>query len=448
VRKRLLALIVAAIFLFAGAAVASALDVERTVTPQGLVVLHVERHNLPMVVFTLLVNAGSAREPADLAGLANLTASLLDEGTKRRTSMQISDEISYIGAQLAVSAGEDYATLSLGLLKKDLEKGLDVYSDILLNPSFPPEEISRVKDLVKGSLREREERPGFLARRAFIKKVFGDHPYSRIPRGTPETVDAIKREDIVRFFQEYYVPGNSILAVVGDISSEELRGLIERHFGAWTGREAPPLEAAPPAETGAEVLKIDRDLAQANIMLGQLGVSREDPDFYSLQVMNYILGGGGFSSRLMDSIRQAKGLAYDVHSSLFAGKLAGSFRVVLQTKNATANEAIEEVIRQINLMRQEKVTPEELEGAKAYLVGSFPRRLDTMDKIANFLVQVEYYGLGQNYIEEYPRLIESVTADDVLRVAREHLHPERLVIVVVADQEEAQVRDAYPADAR
>jgi zinc protease len=164
--------------------------------------------------------------------------------------------------------------------------------------------------------------------------------------------------------------------------------------------------------------------------------------------MNYILGGGGFSSRLMDSIRQEKGLAYDVHSSLFAGKLAGSFRVVLQTKNATANEAIEEVIRQINLMRQEKVTPEELEGAKAYLVGSFPRRLDTMDKIANFLVQVEYYGLGQNYIEEYPRLIESVTADDVLRVAREHLHPERLVIVVVADQEEAQVRDAYPADAR
>ncbi|MGD2079843.1 MAG: pitrilysin family protein [Nitrospirota bacterium] len=447
-RIKLLALAAVALSLFFAAEAASALEVERTVTSEGLVVLHVERDNLPVVVFTLLVDAGSSREPSELAGLASLTASLLDEGTARRTSMQISEEVSYIGARLGVSAGRDFSTLTLKVLRKDLEKGLDVYSDILLNPSFPPEEIARVKDLVKGSLREMEERPSFLARRAFMGKVFGDHPYGRIPKGTPETVDAIEREDIVRFHEKYYAPGNSILAVVGDISSEELQALLEKHLGAWTGREAPPLEAASPAEAGGEVVRIDRDLTQANILLGHLGVSRGDPDFYPLRVMNYILGGGGFSSRLMESIRQQMGLAYDVHSFFPAGRLAGTFRAVVQTKNSTANEAIGEIIRQMRLMRQEKVTPEELEGAKAFLVGSFPRKLETMDKIANFLVRVEYHGLGPNYMEEYPRLIESVTADDVLRAAREHLRPESLVIVVVADQEEAQVGDAHPAGPR
>jgi zinc protease len=447
-RTKFVALIAVALSLFAGAEAVSALDVERTVTSEVLVVLHVERDNLPMVVFTLLVDAGSSREPSELAGLANLTASLLDEGTERRTSMQISEEVSYIGARLGAWAGRDFSTLTLQVLKKDLEKGLDVYADVLLNPSFPPEEISRVKDLVKGSLREREERPAFLAKRAFLGRVYGDHPYGRFPMGSPETVDAIEREDIVSFHEKHYVPGNSILAVVGDISSEELQALLDKHLGEWKGREAPPLEVAPPVETGGEVVRIDRDLTQANILMGHLGVSRGDPDFYPLRVMNYILGGGGFSSRLMDSIRQEMGLAYDVHSYFPAGSLAGTFRAVVQTKNSTANEAIGEIIRQMRLMRQEKVTPEELEGAKAFLVGSFPRKLETMDKIANFLVRVEYHGFGLNYIEEFPRLIESVTADDVLRVAREHLRPEDLVIVVVADQEEAKVGDAHPAGPR
>lgn len=447
-RIKLLALIAAALAFVVSADVASALDVERRVTSEGLVVLHAERDNLPMVVFILLVNAGSAHEPSELAGLADLTASLLDEGTERRTSMQISEELSYIGARLSVSTGKDFAVLSLTVLKKDLEKGLDVYADILLSPSFPPEEISRVKDLVKGSLRKNEESPSFLADRAFTKKVFGDHPYGRLPGGTPETVDAIKREDIVRFHEKHYVPGNSILAVVGDISSQELHGLIEKHLGAWKGREAPPLEAAPPAEPEGGVIKIDRDLTQANIMLGHLGVSRVDPDYYALQVMNYILGGGGFSSRLMETIRQQMGLAYDVHSYLGAGKLAGTFRAVVQTKNSTANDAIGEIVRQVRLIRREKVTQEELQGAKSFLVGSFPRKLDTMNNIANFLVQVEYFGLGLDYIDEYPRMIESITADDVLRVAKEHLHPENLVIVVVADQEEAQVKDPRTADPR
>lgn len=447
-RIKLLALIAAALAFVLSAGTAFALDVERRVTSEGLVVLHAERDNLPMVVFTLLVNAGSADDPSELAGLANLTASLLDEGTERRTSMQISEELSYIGARLGVSTGKDYAILSLTVLKKDLEKGLDVYADILLNPSFPPEEISRVKDLVKGSLKKDEESPSFVADRAFTEKVFGDHPYGRLPKGTTETVDAIKREDIVRFYEKYYVPGNSMLAVVGDISSEELHGIIAKHLGAWTGRAAPPLEAAPPAGPEGGVLKIDKDLTQANILLGHLGVSRGDPDYYALKVMNYILGGGGFSSRLMETIRQQMGLAYDVHSYFAAGKLAGTFRAVVQTKNSTANDAMEEIVRQVRRIRQEKVTQEELQGAKSFLVGSFPRKLDTMNKIANFLVQVEYYGLGLDYIDEYPRLIESVTADDVLRVAKEHLRPKNLVIVVVADQEEAQVRDPRTADPR
>lgn len=447
-RHRLLSALVAALALLVLCDGALALEVDRKVTPEGLTVLHVKRDNLPMVVFTLLVRAGAVHDPEELSGLANLTASLLEEGTKRRTSMQISEELSYIGARLGVSAGMDYTTMSLTVLKKDLGKGLDVFADILLNPTFPEEEVARVKELVKGSLRKMEERPSFVTRKAFIEEVYGDHPYGRITTGTPETVDAISRDDMVKFHADHYVPNNSILAVVGDISSEELDRVLKIHFGKWAGKEVPPLQVARPVKPSGKLIKIDRDLTQANILLGHLGVSRDNPDYYALVVMNYILGGGGFSSRLMSSIRDEMGLAYDVHSFFSPGRLSGTFQAVAQTKNATANRVIEEMLRQVRLIREEMVARKELEDAKNFLIGSHPRKFDTMAKIGGFLVQVEYYGLGLGYIEEYPELIRSVTALDVLRVAKKYLHPEDFVIVVAARQSEAQIEDPFESEDR
>jgi zinc protease len=418
---------------------ALALEVDRKVTTEGLTVLHVERNHLPMVVFVLLVNAGAVHEPAELAGLASLTASLLEEGTERRTSTQISDEIEFIGARYSSSAGMDYTTLGFKVLKRDLEKGFDVFADLLLNPAFPDDEVSRIKELVKGSLKQREEDPSFVASRAFKKEIYGNHPYGRIVAGTPETVEAVGRDDIVAFHSTFFVPNNSILAVVGDISSTELDGLLRKFLGKWERMPLPSLEVSPPEKPLRKVVKINKELTQANIMLGHLGVRRDNPDYYALRVMNYILGGGGFSSRLMASVRDEMGLAYDVHSRLSPGKLSGSFVSGVQTKNTSANKVIEEILRQMRLIRDEKVSSKELEDAKAFLIGSYPRKFDTMGKVAGFLVQVEFFGLGLGYIEQYPELIRSVTELDVLRVAKEYLDPENHVLVVVADQEEANI---------
>ncbi len=418
-----------------------ALDVKRTVLPNGLTVLHSERHNLPIVMVTLFVKASPLDEPDDKAGLANLTAELLTEGTKRRRAADISDEIEFIGASLDASTGSDYISVTLSILKKDVEKGFDLFSDVLLNPVFPQEELDRKRELIKGSLRQREEDPSFLAERAFKKEVFGEHPYGRLVEGTVETIGKINREDLRRFHSDYYLPNNSILSVVGDLTSDELNSLIKRYLGTWYKGSIPVGKKNGITELKAKkVIKIDRDLTQANIVLGHLGISRDNPDYYAVSIMNYILGGGGFSSRLMQSIRDEMGLAYDVHSFFVSNKEHGVFQAGVQTRNESANTAIDEILKQMRRIRTESVTDHELSDAKTYLTGSFPRRLDTNRKIADFLASGEFYNLGPDYIERYPDYINSVTKEDVLRVARKYLDPERLVVVVVANQSKANIK--------
>ena len=323
-----------------------AFNVDRSILPDGLILLHSENHNLPIVMVTLIVKAGQTSETAEKAGLANLTAELLSEGTSTRTSKVISEETDFIGASLGVSAGNDYTTITLSVLKKDLSKGFELFSDILLNPSFPTQEIDRKKDQIKGSLRQREEDPSFLAERAFSKGVFGEHPYGRLVEGSVETIDLIQRDDIVLFHRDFFLPNNSILAVVGDISAGELSGLLQKYLSGW--KPGTPLSRVmKPAEGNKtrKVIRIEKDLTQANIIFGNIGISRDNPDYYAVSVMNYILGGGGFSSRMMQSIRDKMGLAYDVHSFFAAYRDTGFFQAGLQTKNETANTAVDEMIK-------------------------------------------------------------------------------------------------------
>jgi len=439
--RRAFILVLSLAILLAVCAQALALEVHRFVTPQGLTVLHVQRDNVPMVVFTLMIKSGAVNEPPGRAGLSSLTASLLEEGTTTRSSMQISQELEFIGARYSANGGTEGSTMSLTVLKKDVKKGLDIFTDMLLRPSFPEEEVARVKDLVKGSLEQSEEDPSFVVGREFGKALFGDHPYGRVIDGTPETVDSIGRDDIVDFHSRYYVPNNAILAVVGGITEQELEALLNKYFGSWAEKPVPPLHLAPPVKPEHKVVKVDRDLTQANILLGNIGLSRNNPDYYAAVVMNYILGGGGFSSRMMASVREKMGLAYDVHSYFSPHKLPGSFEAGVQTKNATANKAIDEMLLEIKRMREERVSSKELQDAKSFLIGSYPRKFDTMGKVAGFLTQVEFFGLGLDYIDKYPELINAVTQDDVLRVARKYLDPDNYVLVVVGKQAEAKIID-------
>ena len=421
---------------------AIALDAKRTQLPNGLIVLHSENHNLPIVMVTLIVKVGQLHEPAEKAGTANLAAELLAEGTKSRSSKDISEQIDFIGASLDASAGEDFTSISLSVLKKDLPTGFEIFSDILLNPNFPESEIGRVRERIKGFLKQQEEDPSFLAERAFKKEVFGNHPYGRLTEGSPATLDSITREDLIRFHAEYFLPNNSILSVSGDLTSDELTLLLKEYLGGWKMRT---LLAKPAMKLEdkrmKKVVKIDKDLTQANIILGHIGINRENPDYYAVSVMNYTLGGGGFSSRLMQSIRDDKGLAYDVHSFFAANKESGTFRVGVQTKNESASIAIDEIRRQLEQIRKEPVSDEELSEAQAYLTGSFPRRLDTNRKIADFLAAVEFYKLGGDYAEKYAGYINAVTKEDVLRVARKYLDPEKYILVVVANLKKAGLKE-------
>lgn len=418
-----------------------AIDINKIILPNGLTVLHVERHNLPIITVSLLIKASPFNEPLEKAGLANLTAELLTEGTKTRKASEISDEIEFIGASIDSSAESDFTTVNMSVLKKDVDKGFEIFSDILINPVFAEDEIKRKKEMIIGSLRQSEEDPSFVANRTFKKALYGDHPYGRQITGTEDTIKKITREDLVKFHHNYYRPNNSVLSVVGNITDTELKTIIEKYLSKWEPKEISLKEVRTVTEKKKEVILIDKDLTQANMIIGHTGIKREDPDYYAVSVMNYILGGGGFSSRLMQSIRDEMGLAYDIHSLFDAKKNGGFFYVTVQTKNKSANTVIEEIMKQINRIKDEPVSDQEIDDAKAYLTGSFPRRFDTNKKIADILVAIEFYNLGMDFINRYPEQIESVTKDDIIRVAKRYLDTDNFVLVVVARQSEAKIKE-------
>ncbi len=422
----------------------SAADIKpkRVVTENGIILLILERHSLPIVNVNMVIKAGSLYESDEKAGLSSLMSSLLDEGTKTRTSTQISQEIDFVGGSLSAFGGDDSSGASLRILKKDLPLGLELLSDIVINPTFPEAEIERKKAEMIGGLLSEKDDPGTVAGKAFNEMIFGAHPYHRAANGTEATIPGITRDDIVAYYERFYRPNNTIMSIVGDITEQEAIEAVNRYFGQWEKKEiSSPLIPNAPLLEKRVVKLIDKELTQANIIIGHIGIDRKNPDYYNLVVMNYILGGGGFSSRLMKDIRDNQGLVYGIHSNFDASFYPGSFAVSLQTKNETANRAIEAVLKEIKRIREEPVSDQEIEEAKSYLIGSFPLRIDTNAKIAGILTSIEYFGLGLDYFDRYPKLIGSVTKADITRVAKKYLDPERFAMVVVARQTEAKVKE-------
>ena len=415
---------------------------KRVVLDNGIILLVVESHALPIVNVSVAVKTGAIYDPSEKAGVANLTANLLDEGTKTRTSRQIAEEIDFIGGRLSTSGGMDYSSASLVVLKKDIMTGMDLLSDVLLNPVFPAEELERKKKETLASIIADKDEPNSIATKAFYKAVFPGHPYGVPAEGEEETVPRITREDIISFYQKYYKPNNTIIAVVGDVGLQEAVDIIEKYFKSWEKGELqfPDIHPAEKVKKREPIL-IDKNITQANIMLGHTGISRDNPDFYAVHLMNYIFGGGGFSSRLTKEIRDNKGLAYSVYSRFDINRYPGAFSVEIQTKNETARVAIDGIVSELKKIREEQVSDKELKEAKAYITGSFPLKLDTNAKIGSYLVFLEYYNLGLDYLDKYPRYVEAVTKDDILRVARKYLDSENFVLVAVAKQDKAGLKE-------
>lgn len=401
----------------------------------GLTLLTVESPARPIVAISVLVRAGSLEEPAEKAGLANLAGELLTHGTLTRSAREISEEVDFRGASLSVDVDADFVTVDLLLLKKDLPTGLDILADVLTRPIFAEEEIRRKLTEIRGALRKKKEEPGQIAREAFAAELFGAHAYGRPIEGTEESLGRISREDLQRFHLAYYRPERMIVGVSGDITHQEMEAFFRSRFPSPPSRAVVPEipSVGPKPARPLPLIVLPKKVSQAHVILGHLGISRKDSDYYAVSIMNYILGGGGLSSRLMGVIRDKHGWAYDVRSEFAARLLPGPFRVSLQTKNENVADAVRVVVEEITRMREEGPTEEEFREAQAYLTGSFPLRVDTNKEMASFLTAVEFYGLGLDYADRYPGLISQVTREDVLRVARKYLDPARLVHVIVGD---------------
>lgn len=423
--------------------VAAAPLAERQVLENGLTLLVKSSRALPIVTIKVTMQAGSLWEPETRAGLAYLTALLVTRGTTTRTAAQIDESVDFIGASLSSSAGRDFSEVNLTLLKKDIPQGLELLANVLLQPAFEQEEIARKVQEIRAALRKRQEDPGEVADEVFNEAVFGIHPYGRPLEGYEASLAAITRDEIMQFYRNHYTPERTFITVVGDVDRSEITGQIRARLGSWPKGNGTVKRATEPRPLQEKIVvkKIDRSVTQANIILGHQGIRRDHPDFYALTVMNYIFGGGGFSSRLVERIREQNGWAYDVSSQFSPGLEPGSFQVVLQTKNETANQAVQEVVRELRRMREHGATDQELADAKAHLTGSFPLRLDTNAKLAGLISAVEYYKLGLDYADRYRTLIEGVSKEDILRVARTHLRPEGYVLVVVADQAKAAISE-------
>ncbi|MFO7964013.1 MAG: pitrilysin family protein [Desulfobacterales bacterium] len=432
------------IVLLWGQTVPAAVSVETIELPNQMVVLISEEHSLPFVTLNLLMDAGAWRDPPRKAGLANLTAESMLLGTEIRSVSEINEMLDYLGASLDVSCSFDYTVLSLKSLKKEFSRSFDLFLEILTGPSFPAEEIRQEKERILGIIASETDAPTRYAMKRFREAVYLDGPYSRPVKGTESTLSALDREDVSRFYRSFYQPKTAILSVVGDITAQEVRDNLLPRLSQWENAEIPDRSVDTQFASGPKMTKEDRPLSQANIVLGHRGIQRNAPDYYAVSVMNRILGGGGLASRLMKTVRIEKGLAYSVYSTFSARKYPGAFRVVLQTSNDSASEAIELVREEMKRIQQEPVSETELETAKKYLIGSFPLRLDTQASLAAFMTQVVYYELGLDYPERYPSLIRAVTSEDVLQAAEQHLYPDELIISIIGDIEAIETGAAAP----
>jgi zinc protease len=419
---------------------ASALEIKRMQLSNGAVLLVSEQHQLPMVTMSIAFDAGSRRDPPGKEGLATLTGESLMEGTKILNAEDFNEKVDFMGSSISIDPSRDFSLASFTSLKKYEGDTLHLLAQILQDPGLRDADILRKQAEQIAEIKSSEEEPGYTANVAFTRMIFGDTPYGHPTSGSSEAVAKLKPDDVRDFYKQYYKLGSAVIAVAGDVNADEIKAALEKELTGPPGQVPPQSE--PDVQTvpaGIHPQLIDRNVAQANIYMGSDGIARSNPDYYKLQVMNYILGGGGFASRLMKVVRSKAGLAYSIGSGFQAGKFPGAFVIALETKNASANEAIKLILQQLHEIQQSPVTAAELDSAKRYLVGSFPLKLDRQSEIVGFMLETEIYGLGLDYAERYPKIIQAITAADVQTVAQKYLHPDAIDLVAVANLSEAKI---------
>jgi zinc protease len=404
----------------------------------GLTVVVGERHDLPIAQVSIRFKVGSVYDPEERVGLADLTTRLLDKGTTVRTAKDIAEELDFLGARFDVNAGGTGSTVSLSVLSKDLEQGLGLLADLLQHPRFEPAELERERARMLSQIQQRRVNPRSVVSDTFRDMLFAGHPLQHPVSGYPQTVSQITRDDVLGFHQRWFVPNNAILVMVGDLPEAPQIALIERHLGGWpsTSLESPVLLQPKPL-TGKQVRVVDMDVNQSYIQFGHLGIRRADPQYTTLHAMNYILGGGGFVSRLTQSIREEQGLAYSVYSRFIGGsEFPGFFMAGMQTKIDTTSQALTSLFAVLEGMKQNPVTAEELTDMKQYFQGSLPRRAETYAQVADLLIDREFYGLPDGYWNTEIQAIQQLTAENILQAAQRYLDTEHFVLALASKRQQ------------
>jgi len=402
----------------------------------GLTLLIMEDHRFPTVTLQLLISgAGGLYDPKDMPGLAGLTAEMLREGTKTRTSRQIAEEIERMGAGLGASAGfgSPEAVVSASGLSDNFEEWFALFTDVLLNPSFPAEELKNLKERRKVQLRQQRASPGFLAQERFSRAVYGDHPAAVISP-TVESLDAVKPEDLAAWHRARYAPQNAILGIAGDVRASELIPKLNRRLAAWKKTELQ--ETLPPNPRPAAARRIylvnRPGSVQTTVAMGNIAIDRRSPDYIPMVVMNRIVGGGP-AARLFLNLREEKGYTYGVYSFFSAGKYPGPWRAGGDMRTEVTDGAMTEFLREIHRIREEPVPEAELEEAKRAVVAAFALSLERPEEVLSYAITRKLYGFPEDYWDTYPAKIMAVTAADVQAVARKYIVPEALQVVAVGD---------------
>jgi zinc protease len=401
----------------------------------GVVGIVSPQRELPMVALRLLVPAGSWEDPQGKEGIAYLTAQLLPEGTKKKSPAEIHEFLDRSGSRFFVETNGDYTMVGFSVLRKDLAGALELMVEILREPAFLEEEFYRRKQRLLGEIASQEDRPAGLAHRAFLNALWGPSGYGHDPRGFKEAVDGFQISDVQNHYKNRIQGRRVLFVAVGDVEPEAFQEGLSQLLAGWPGIEITDNEQLSSRPQEGSRIFINKDLPQATVVMGQRSLPRAHQDVYALWVMNHILGGGGFASRLMEEIRSRRGLAYAVSSTLDARMKGGLFRVGFQTENRNVPQAVEIALQQAEVIRKEPVSPKELEEAKSFLVGSFPVRLDSLSSTAGSLALWELYGLGLNYQQEFTSRIEAVNQEEILRVAWEHLRPQEWTHVFVGQRD-------------
>ena len=407
--------------------------IEHWIAPSGARVFFIESRVVPIIDVQVDFAAGGAYAPADKAGLAGLVRGLLDTGAGDLDEEKLADRLADLGARLGGGVDLDRASLSLRTLSsaREREAAMELMRLILQQPSFPAAVLDREKARTIAGIREADTRPASIAAKRFASALYPGHPYGQVP--TAESVEKISREDLLAFYRAHYGARRAVVSIIGDLLRAEGEAIAQRLTG---GLPDAPAEAALPEITlpVRGTVRVDHPATQAHIHLGLPAVRRGDPDYIPLFVGNYILGGGGFVSRLMKEVREKRGYAYSVYSYFQPQKLPGPFQVGLQTKREQAGAALKVVGDVLAEFLASGPSEEELKAAKRNLADGFPLRIDSNRKLLDYLSVIGFYGLPLTYLDDFPRKVEAVTAADIRAAFARHIRPEHFVTVIVGGE--------------